>query len=78
MASPYFNPANNYEAQHEGSEAFGINSTYVRRFLARLALRTTAKFFTRDGPCIPLSKHIILKTGYSVHLSKAVTMKYVA
>ncbi|KAF2183005.1 hypothetical protein K469DRAFT_728320 [Zopfia rhizophila CBS 207.26] len=68
MANPY----------HEDSEALAINNTYARRFLARLALHTTAKLFNRDGPCIPISKHRILKTGYSVHLTEAVTMKYVA
>ncbi|TVY22805.1 hypothetical protein LHYA1_G008399 [Lachnellula hyalina] len=78
MAVPYFNPANNFEVQHEGSEALAINDTYPRRFLARLALHTTAKFFDRDGPCVPITKHKILKTGYSVHLTEAVTMKYVA
>ncbi|KAF8849680.1 kinase-like protein [Acephala macrosclerotiorum] len=64
--------------QHEGSEALAINNTYLRRFLTRLALHTTAKFFNRDGPCVPISKHKILKTGYSVHLTEAVTMSYVA
>lgn len=78
MANPYFNPANDYEAQHEGSKALAINNTFIRRFLTRLALHTTAKFFHRNGPCVPISKHKILKTGYSVHLTEAVTMKYIA
>lgn len=78
MTNPYFNPANDYESQHQGSEALAINNTYIRRFLARLALHTTAKFFHWDGPCVPISKHKILKKGYSVHLTEAVTMNSVA
>ncbi|KAL3419890.1 hypothetical protein PVAG01_08389, partial [Phlyctema vagabunda] len=78
MAGSYFNPANDYETQHQGSEPLAINNTYPRRLLARLALYTTAKFFTMDGPCVPITMHKILKTGYSVHLTEAITMKYVA
>ncbi|KAF1838177.1 kinase-like protein [Decorospora gaudefroyi] len=62
----------------ERSKALEINNTYLRRFLARIALHTTAKFFKHNGPCIPISKHQILKTGYSVHLMEAATMIYVA
>ncbi|KAL2074289.1 hypothetical protein VTL71DRAFT_8067 [Oculimacula yallundae] len=78
MATPYFNPANDYDHQHEGSEALAINNTYFHRFLARLALHTTAKLFRQEGPCIPISRHKILKTGYSTHLTEAVTMDFVA
>ncbi|KAF2245043.1 kinase-like protein [Trematosphaeria pertusa] len=78
MADPYINPANYYEAQHDGSGDLAINNTYIRRSLARLAFRITAKFFHRDGRCVPISKHKILKTGYSVHLTEAATMKYVS
>ncbi|KAH6720392.1 kinase-like domain-containing protein [Leptodontidium sp. MPI-SDFR-AT-0119] len=63
---------------HAGSEALAINNTYFRRFLSRLALHTTAKLFRQDGPCIPISRHKILKNGFSVHLTEAVTMDYVA
>lgn len=78
MAKNYSNPANNYEVQHTGSEDLAINNTYLRRLFGRLAFRTTAKFFNRDGPCVPISKHKILKKGYSVHLTEAVTINYVA
>lgn len=78
MAKPYNTPVNNFETQHKGCEDLAINNTYTRRSLARLALHTTAKFFRRDGPCVPISKHRIVKTGYPVHLTEAVTMKYIA
>ncbi|KAG4431296.1 hypothetical protein IFR05_013220 [Cadophora sp. M221] len=78
MAASYFNPANNYEDQHVGSEGLAINNTYFCRFLARLALHTTAKLFHQNGPCIPVSRHKILKKGYSVHLTEATTIDYVA
>lgn len=72
------NPANQYETQHTGSEGLAINNTYIRRSWIRLALHSTAKFFHQDGPCVPISKHKIVKTGYSVHLTEAATMKYIA
>jgi aminoglycoside phosphotransferase (APT) family kinase protein len=78
MANPHILPATQYDTQHKGSEGLAINNTYIRRSLVRLALHTTAKFFHRDGPCVPISKHKIVKTGYSVHLTEAVTMKYIA
>jgi hypothetical protein len=68
---PYFDPANNYKAQHEGSEALAINNTHIRRFQARIAFHTTAKIFKGKGRCVPISMHKILKTGYSVHLTEA-------
>jgi hypothetical protein len=43
-----------------------------------MALKTTAHFYRRDGPCVPISKHIIVKTGPFVHLTEAATMKFVA
>jgi hypothetical protein len=78
IADPYVNPANNYETQHNGSDILAINYTYIRRSLVRIALRTTAKLFHRQGPCIPISKNKIVKTGHSVHLTEAATMIYIA
>ncbi|EFE44535.1 hypothetical protein TRV_00671 [Trichophyton verrucosum HKI 0517] len=63
---------------HTGSEELAIKSTRIRRFLTLLALKTTAKFFKRDGYCIPISKHKIVKTGAWVHLTEAATMQFVA
>jgi len=78
MGDSYINPANNYETQNQGTEGLAINNTYFRRFIARLALHTTAKLFSRDGPCVPISRHKILKKGRSVHLTEAATMNFVA
>ena len=78
MVASYFNPANDYAAQHEDSESLAINNTLIHRWLARIALHTTAKFFRNKGPCVPISKHMIVKTGFSVHLMEAATMQYVA
>ncbi|KAK2850548.1 hypothetical protein FQN49_005564 [Arthroderma sp. PD_2] len=66
------------ETQHEGTEGLAINSTIIRRFLALLALKTTAKFYARDGFCTPISRHKIVKTGRWIHLTEAATMKFVA
>ncbi|KAM5441717.1 hypothetical protein MferCBS31731_003399 [Microsporum ferrugineum] len=63
---------------HKGSEDLAIKPTFIRRLLTLLALKTTARFFTRDGVCIPISKHKIVKTGSWVHLTEAATMKFVA
>lgn len=78
MAHPYVPPEYNVEAQHDGTEHLAINNTRLRRFLTRLALRTTAKFYSRDGLCVPISKHKIVKTGFRVHLTEGATLKYLA
>ncbi|KAF2264792.1 hypothetical protein CC78DRAFT_516300 [Lojkania enalia] len=76
MASLYVPPEYNIETQHNGSEHLAINNTFIRRFLTLLALHTTAKFYSRDGLCVPISKHKIVKTGRRVHLTEGATMKY--
>ncbi|KAF2478357.1 kinase-like protein [Lindgomyces ingoldianus] len=68
----------NIETQHNGTEHLAINNTFVRRFLTRLALHPTAKFYSRDGLCVPISKHKIVKTGRRVHLTEGVAIKYLA
>ncbi|KAF1973272.1 kinase-like protein [Bimuria novae-zelandiae CBS 107.79] len=78
MPHSYTNPANDYKTQHDRSEHLAINNTFIRRTLARLALHTTARFYKRDGHCIPISKAKILKTGLSIHLTEAATMCYIA
>ncbi|PSN70288.1 hypothetical protein BS50DRAFT_608843 [Corynespora cassiicola Philippines] len=62
----------------EGREGLAINNTFLTRFLTLVALHTTAKFHKLYGLCRLLSDKIIIKTGFSVHLSEAVTMKCVA
>lgn len=78
MASTYITSNDDIKAQHDGSEHLAINNTFLNRLFTLLALHTTAKFYSRDGPCVPLSKSKILKTGWRVHLTEAATMKYVA
>lgn len=78
MPSASVSPVDKTKTQHEGTEHLAINHTFARRFLTLLALKTTAKFYTRDGFCVPISKHRIVKTGPFVHLTEAATMKFVA
>lgn len=78
MTYLYVPPEYNVEAQHDGTEHLAINNTFVRRFLTRLALHTTAKLYSRDGLCVPISKHKIVKTGRRVHLTEGATIKYLA
>lgn len=78
MASPYIPPVYDIEGQHNGTEHLSINNTFIRRFLTRLALRTTAKLYTRDGLVVPISKTKIVKTGRRIHLTEGATMRYLA
>jgi aminoglycoside phosphotransferase len=78
MANLYIPPEYNIDTQHEGYEHLAINNTWSRRFLTRLALHTTAKFYSRDGLCVPISKHKIVKTGFRTHLTEGATLKYIA
>jgi aminoglycoside phosphotransferase len=65
------------ETLHEGTEHLAIN-TFFNRLLTLLALKTTARFYKRDGPCVCISKHKIVKSGRFVHLTEAATLKFVA
>ncbi|KAI1160665.1 kinase-like domain-containing protein [Nemania serpens] len=78
MASSYVPPPYYIETQHNGTEHLAINNTFFRRFVTRLALCITAKFYSPDGVCFPISKHKIVKTGRRIHLTEAATMKYLA
>ncbi|KAI1120107.1 kinase-like domain-containing protein [Nemania abortiva] len=78
MATPYVPRPYHIDTQHDGTEHLAINNTFTRRLLTRLALHTTAKFYKRDGLCVPISKHKIVKTGRRVHLTEAATMRYLA
>ncbi|KAJ8106677.1 hypothetical protein OPT61_g9380 [Boeremia exigua] len=78
MTSLYVPPEYNIETQHNGTRHLAINNTFIRRFLTRLAMHTTAKFYSQDGLCAPISKHRIVKTGHRTHLTEAATMRYLA
>ncbi|KAJ8119445.1 hypothetical protein ONZ43_g3600 [Nemania bipapillata] len=64
--------------QDNGGEHLAINNTFFRRFLTLLALHTTAKFYSRNGICFPISKRKIVKRSTRVHLTEGATMKYLA
>ncbi|WXC64563.1 hypothetical protein SNK03_010373 [Fusarium graminearum] len=78
MSNSYVPPEDRSATQHNNTELLAINNTPLRRLLTRIALKTTAHFYKHDGPCVPISKHSIVKTGRSVHLTEAATMRFVA
>ncbi|KAK1765822.1 hypothetical protein QBC33DRAFT_590695 [Phialemonium atrogriseum] len=42
------------------------------------AQATTARFYRYNGPCIPISKHLIVKASPFVHLTEATTLRFIA
>lgn len=78
MSGRYIPPIDGAATQHEGTDHLAIKNTFIRRFLTILALKTTGRFYRHDGPCVPVSKHLIVKTGPFVHLTEAATMQFVA
>jgi serine/threonine protein kinase len=78
MSGSYIPPPDGTRTQHEGTAHLAIRNNFLRRSLTLLALKTTARFFRRDGACVPISKNIIVKTDPFVHLSEATTMEFVA
>jgi hypothetical protein len=75
MVTSYVTTAQSRASQHDGTEHLAINNSLARRFLTRLALHTTAKLYSSDGHCLPISKHKIVKTGFRPHLTEGATMK---
>jgi len=55
-----------------------IKNTFPRRFMTLIALKTCARFYKHDGPCMSISKSLIVKKGQFVHLTEAATMQFVA
>ncbi|KAI0874857.1 kinase-like domain-containing protein [Hypoxylon argillaceum] len=78
MGSSYVPPEYHIDTQHDGTEHLAINNTFFRRFITRLALHTTAKFYSQHSLCVPISKHKIVKWGFRTHLTEGATMKYLA
>ncbi|KAG9501957.1 hypothetical protein J7337_007664 [Fusarium musae] len=74
----YVPPPNQAATQHEGTSSLAINNTFPRRLMTLIALKTSARFYKHDGPCIPISKSLIVKKGPFVHLTEAATMQFVA
>ncbi|KAI0542835.1 kinase-like protein [Xylaria digitata] len=76
--SSYIPPIDNTATQHEGTAHLAINNTLFRRYLTLCALQTVARFRSYDGPCVAISRHLVVKTSPFVHLSEAATMAFVA
>ncbi|KAF5565910.1 serine threonine kinase [Fusarium napiforme] len=74
----YVPPPDQTATQHEGTSSLAINNTFPRRFMTLIALKISARFYKHDGPCIPISKSLIVKKGPFVHLTEAATMQFVA
>lgn len=82
MAPPDRSPWDALKGLHNGTESLAINNTRGRKLLTRAAVRLTTLFlpraWCRDGPCVYISKHLLVKTGPLTHLQEAATMKFVA
>ena len=78
MTIPYLGPIDNSAIQHDETEALAVNNAFIHRFLTLLALKTTGRFYGRNGPCVPISQHLIVKTGPFAHLTEAATLKFLA
>ncbi|KAG8406145.1 hypothetical protein J3458_021472 [Metarhizium acridum] len=68
------------DARHldAGHESLAINNTRIRRFLTLVGLKTTARFFRRQGSCVPISRRLIVKSDAFVDLTEGATMRFVA
>ena len=78
MSGTYIPPFDGTATQHEGTDHLAVHNTFVRRFLTILALKTAGRFYPYTGPCVQISKHLIVKTNARVHLTEAATMQFVA
>ncbi|OAA53595.1 Protein kinase-like domain protein [Niveomyces insectorum RCEF 264] len=68
----------NRTTQHNGTNHLAIKNTFFRRILTLLALKTTARLYRYDGPCIPISRHLIVKSSPFVHLTEGATLRFIA
>lgn len=76
--SGYTRPVDSTATQHDGTLSLAVNNSFLRRFLTLVALKTTARFYERSGPCVPISPRLIVKTGPFAHLTEAATLEFVA
>ena len=67
-----------HDTQHQGTSHLAVHSTFPSRLLTLIALKTTARLYRRDGPCVPISKHLIVKRSPFVHLTEAATLQFIA
>ena len=78
MPEPYDADQDTTDTQHQSTGHLAIRNSLPRRLLTLLALKTTARLYHRDGPCIPISKHLIVKTSPFVHLTEASSLQFIA
>ncbi|KAL4911261.1 hypothetical protein BDW74DRAFT_172729 [Aspergillus multicolor] len=77
--SSYVPPPEGMATQHEGTEGLAINNTAVNPFMTILAMKTTAKLYSRRGSStVRISPRKIVKTDPWFHLTEAATMKFVS
>ncbi|KAF4335457.1 serine threonine kinase [Fusarium beomiforme] len=74
----YVPPPDQTATQHEGASSLAINNTFFRRLMTLIALKTSARFYKHDGPCVPISKSGIVRKGPFAHLTEAATLEFVA
>ncbi|KAK4149019.1 serine threonine kinase [Chaetomidium leptoderma] len=75
----YIRPIDSTATQHDGTEGLVINDDFARRWLSLVALRIAAPFSRQIYyPCVPISKHLIIKSGPFAHLTEASTLSYLA
>lgn len=64
------------EVQRPGELA--IKDTAIRRCLTLLAIKTIARFYKCDGPCVPIAPWAIVKKVNGVNLTEAATILFIA
>ncbi|KAL4871579.1 hypothetical protein BDV12DRAFT_183683 [Aspergillus spectabilis] len=77
MSTAYVPPPDEKAIQHEGTQGLAINNTGFNRFLTLLALKTTAKFYSRHDSSVRISRHKIVKSYPWTHITEAATLKFV-
>ncbi|GAO15683.1 uncharacterized protein UV8b_01542 [Ustilaginoidea virens] len=55
-----------------------VKDTAIRRCLTLLAIKTIARLYRYDGPCVPISPCVIVKKGKSIDVTEAATMMFIA
>ncbi|KAI0834312.1 kinase-like protein [Hypoxylon sp. FL0890] len=80
MPDAYEGPVDGTDAQHDGTEHLAINNTFRRRLSTLISMKLARYIYKRKyvGPCLPISKHLIVKSDPFVHLTEAATMVFVA
>lgn len=74
----YSTGSNMRDVQHKGTGKLAIHNTIFRRWLSLLALKTTARFYTSMGSCVPITRNKIVKAGPYVHLTEGATIEFIA